>query len=123
MRSRYSAFVIGNATYIQKTLHPSKKKKDDEVQLKLSIDKTQWLSLNVIEAPHVAPLVDQGVVEFVAFFNEDGVHQLHERSNFIRENGDWYYTEGEILPPIKLKRNDSCYCGSGKKLKKCHSTV
>ncbi len=29
-------------------------------------------------------------------------------------------TENEIAPEIKPGRNESCWCGSGKKYKKCH---
>ncbi len=28
--------------------------------------------------------------------------------------------ENEIAPELKLGRNESCWCGSGKKYKKCH---
>ncbi|NEQ54934.1 MAG: zinc chelation protein SecC, partial [Leptolyngbya sp. SIO3F4] len=34
--------------------------------------------------------------------------------------GCWFYLDGEMLPPILPKRNQPCWCGSGKKFKHCH---
>jgi SEC-C motif-containing protein len=48
--------------------------------------------------------------------------QLHERSRFIKDQGRWFYLEGERLPPFIPKRNQPCWCGSGKKFKHCHGS-
>jgi len=61
----------------------------------------------------------EGVVEFAADYQGG---QLHERSRFLKEEGKWFYLNGDILPPVtaaKVGRNDPCPCGSGKKFKKC----
>ena len=34
--------------------------------------------------------------------NIGAVKQLHERSRFVQEGGQWFYVDGEILPPLKL---------------------
>tara|TARA_R110001583_G_scaffold785_5_gene7318 strand:+ start:1585 stop:2052 length:468 start_codon:yes stop_codon:yes gene_type:complete len=117
MRSRYSAFVIGNIAYLIKTLHPDKRQVDDEVILLQTIEQTQWLGLNIISHKTSD---NNATVEFVAFYDDEPTGQLHERSNFIKENMQWFYVNGEILSSLKLSRNDPCYCGSGKKIKKCH---
>lgn len=31
-----------------------------------------------------------------------------------------FFKEDEQAPAVKLGRNESCWCGSGKKYKKCH---
>lgn len=122
MRSRYTAFSQGNVPYLIATQHPSKRKPDDAQTLQTTIDQTTWLGLKIIKAPLPNPTATSGLVEFAAFYQTPtlGVAQLHERSAFIKENGQWYYLQGEILNPITLGRNDLCYCGSGKKYKKCH---
>jgi SEC-C motif-containing protein len=112
MRSRYSAFCTANADYLFATLHASVRQIDELEQLKNSLGNTQWLGLKII-----ASAAEQ--VEFVAFYQADKVEQLHERSNFICEDNRWFYTNGTHLPAIKLNRNDACYCGSLRKLKKC----
>jgi SEC-C motif-containing protein len=117
MRSRYSAFCDGNINYLSQTLAPEKRSKDDSTQLQQTIKTTQWCRLQVIKHNQKG---DQGQVEFVAFFTEHGkVGQLHELSEFVRRDNLWYYLNGVQLPLIKLQRNDPCWCGSGKKLKKC----
>lgn len=116
MRSRYSAFVMANIPYLIATLHIDKRQNDDEVVLLRTIKQQQWLGLKVIH--HKATGIN-ATVEFVAFYQQQSTGQLHERSHFIRENGLWFYVDGKILPPLKLSRNDLCFCGSGKKIKKC----
>jgi SEC-C motif domain protein len=59
-------------------------------------------------------------VEFAAFYKNSKIEQLHENSKFIYENGQWYYLDGILLDPIKITRNEPCWCGSIKKYKKCH---
>lgn len=117
MRSRYSAFVMGNIAYLIATLHPEKQRADDEIILRQTIEQTHWLGLNIISDNTSG---NTATVEFVAFYQDEPIGQLHERSHFIHENKQWFYVDGEILDPIKLSRNDPCFCGSGKKIKKCH---
>ena len=120
MRSRYTAFCQGDVDYLIATHHPDKQAKDERKQLENSIKKTSWLGLNVIDASRVQKHSKVAFVEFMAVFKTDEIHQLHERSKFIKIDGKWFYTEGEILPDIIPKRNENCWCGSGKKYKKCH---
>ncbi|MDJ0568913.1 MAG: SEC-C metal-binding domain-containing protein [Pleurocapsa sp. MO_192.B19] len=38
----------------------------------------------------------------------------------MKDNGQWFYVEGDILPGTVPKRHQPCWCGSGEKYKKCH---
>ena len=121
MRSRYTAFCLKNALYLVDTHHPSTCPKDLASSLLSTFDDTRWCSLRVLSSKVGG---QKGAVEFAAFYQASGVEeprQLRELSHFIKEEGRWYYLDGEHLPPIKLGRNDTCWCGSGKKLKKCHA--
>ncbi|TVZ37477.1 SEC-C motif-containing protein [Alteromonadaceae bacterium 2753L.S.0a.02] len=121
MRSRYTAFCLGKVDYLIETLHPAFRSPHDRAQIENAQHDHRWLALQVLKAPKSEG--NAGKVEFVAFVQAHGrpeVEQLHEDSEFVLENERWYYTEGEPLPPIKLGRNNPCWCGSGKKLKKCH---
>lgn len=117
MRSRYSAFCLGEVDYLLDTLHPSKRHPGEREALRESIETTQWLGLKVMDHKQAG---DRAEVEFVAFYEDAPFSQLHERSRFTREAGRWYYHDGLLLPAIKLGRNEPCFCGSGKKLKHCH---
>ena len=125
MRSRYSAFCREDSNYLLKTHHPKSRHSNEQGELKDSFANTVWLGLKVIRHTKQA---DKGVVEFAAWFREDArageaskaPGQMHERSNFLREDGQWYYVDGEQLAPYELPRNESCWCGSGKKYKRCH---
>lgn len=117
MRSRYSAFVMANITYLIATLQPDKRQADDEAVLRQTIEQTQWLGLRIINHQSME---HKATVEFIAFYQDGAIGQLHERSHFAQQDKQWFYVDGEILPAVKLSRNDLCFCGSGKKIKKCH---
>jgi SEC-C motif-containing protein len=119
MRSRYSAFVMANVAYLIATLQVDQRQYNDKDILRQTIEQQQWLGLAII---HHKSTGINATVEFVAFYQHQPTRQLHERSHFIKENGHWFYVDGEILPAVKLNRNDPCFCGSGKKIKKCHAT-
>ncbi len=120
VRSRYAAYVEENVTYLLKTWHVSTRPN--------SIDFTKlprWRSLVIINTGHGGIRDKQGTVEFKAFY-EEGLHLgvLHERSRFVRENGCWYYVDGNMpatdtFLSVNTGRNAPCPCGSGKKFKKC----
>lgn len=118
MRSRYSAFCQGQIDYLIATHHPSQRQGDERQTLAQTIATTQWVGLKVL---HSAQRGENGQVEFVAFYQRIGVvEQLHEKSEFVREAGRWFYLTGEILPPVTIGRNEPCWCGSGRKYKQCH---
>ena len=117
MRSRYSAFTLGKIDYLISTLHPNKCQADDKQTLAKTIEQTDWLGLKIISHQHIG---NNAAVEFIAFYQDDQISQLHEHSRFVKENDHWFYVDGKHLPDIKLSRNELCFCGSGIKFKKCH---
>jgi SEC-C motif-containing protein len=121
MRSRFSAFCRQNADYLLATLHIDKRAKESKKALLRSFGSTEWRSLRVIRSQQGRGGQRQGEVEFAAFYVDgDSSGQLHERSRFLFEDGQWFYIDGDMLPPISLARNETCWCGSGRKIKKCH---
>ncbi|MDO8286806.1 MAG: YchJ family metal-binding protein [Rhodoferax sp.] len=88
MRSRYSAYVLGLIDYLVATWHPSTAPGDLELQ------PVKWLGL---EVRHAASSGDVGVVEFVARCKISGrAERMHELSRFVREQGRWYYIDGQV---------------------------
>lgn len=116
MRSRYSAYVLKNEDYLLNSWHPSTRPES----LNLQNDTTQWQKLKIISAENES-------VHFAAFFTEEikGIKHvlcLSEKSLFIK-NTHWFYLEGTELKTIELTKNMLCPCQSGKKFKRCCSTV
>jgi len=91
MRSRYSAYVLGLVDYLLATWHPGTRPsaiEPDPPGLK-------WLGLEVKRAHRIDD--DHATVEFVARSRLAGrAHRLHETSRFVREQGRWFYLDGEI---------------------------
>ncbi len=92
MRSRYCAYVRGYADYLLATWHPSTRPE------RIDLDeepRPKWLGLQVKRQEMMGQ--DQAVVEFVARYRVAGRGQrMHEFSRFVRENGRWYYVDGEV---------------------------
>ena len=120
MRSRYTAYCQGNIDYLIATCHPTKRTLSDRLTLSKSVKNTTWLGLTIVDTDHGQPQDNEGVVEFVALYQAGEVGQLHERSRFTQQKGRWFYLEGDRLPPLEPKRNEPCWCGSGRKFKQCH---
>jgi len=120
MCSRYTAYVRGDESYLLQTWHASTR----PIQLELDDVSTggmQWLGLDIVS---VKAGDTEGRVEFIAHYRLNGRPEtLHETSRFLKENGQWYYFDGEIHvtenKSVKIARNAPCHCGSGKKYKRC----
>ncbi|HEX7764120.1 MAG TPA: YchJ family metal-binding protein, partial [Cellvibrio sp.] len=53
-----------------------------------------WLGLQILDTRAGGPTDEQGVVEFVAIFRQQGqVHQHHEVSLFKKSLGKWLYVD------------------------------
>lgn len=120
MRSRYTAFYQGNIAYLIATLAPDRRKSDDAQELAKSIKNTTWLGLTIINTQKGKKKDATGVVEFEAIYQINEPAQLHERSRFVKIDGQWFYVSGDLLPGTNPKPKELCWCRSGKKYKQCH---
>lgn len=94
MRSRYTAYTLLREDYVLSTWHgttrPEKPGLAEEAPSK-------WLGLQVKR--HEQKDADHARVEFVARYKISGrAFRLHEVSSFVREDGRWFYVDGEIEP-------------------------
>ncbi|MBY6062882.1 YchJ family protein [Pseudidiomarina sediminum] len=87
MRSRYSAFALELVDYLVATWHPS------TCPQPLTLEgNPKWLQLDIYGAEQQG---DKAQVHFCAYFQVDGEVGEHEEvSDFVRENGRWYYLSG-----------------------------
>lgn len=90
MRSRYTAYVTGNETYLLATWHPATRPASLELD---ASPRPQWLGLAVTS--HVSLDPPHATVEFVARYKINGrAFRLHETSRFERVDGRWLYVDG-----------------------------
>ena len=92
MRSRYTAYFMGNIDYIVETMKSPASDRFDPISARERANKIKWLELNVVNASHDK---NTGTVEFYASY-ADGqkTRVLHEISRFILEQGKWFYVSG-----------------------------
>ncbi|NJP35415.1 YchJ family protein [Micromonospora thermarum] len=93
MRSRYSAFAVGDAAYLLRSWHSSTR------PARLRLDPGErWTGLEVVDTERGGLFDTTGTVEFRAHYRERGrAGTLTERSRFVREDGRWVYLDGETL--------------------------
>ena len=126
MRSRYSAYVEHEIEYIINSCIQDENDKIDIDQTRSWSEGSKWLGLNILSTEKGGPTDTEGVVEFEASYEMDGLKEVHhERAKFKNQNGRWFYDEGNVTPKTVVRtgpkpgRNEPCACGSGKKYKHC----
>jgi SEC-C motif-containing protein len=126
MRSRYSAYAEHAVDYIVSTCDREGRDAIDVRQTRNWSERSRWLGLKILEVDKGGPQDQEGIVEFEASYEQDGLRDIHhERAKFKKKDGKWFYEEGDIVPKTvvrtgpKVGRNDPCPCGSGKKYKHC----
>jgi SEC-C motif-containing protein len=90
MRSRYSACATKNAAYLIATTHTSTRKDLKKKEIISWLENLHWTKLEILES-------SINSVTFNAYFEDN--HKIekvhHEKSNFIFENGNWFYVDRE----------------------------
>jgi len=127
MRARYSAYVMEQVQFVLDTTHPSQRDQYTENGIRRWSRNSEWIGLTILGTEAGTPEDENGTVEFVAEYFEKGRRQRHhEIAQFRREEGIWYFYDGQAPTPKtvvrtepKVGRNDPCPCGSGRKYKKC----
>jgi len=95
MRSRYTAFTQANETYLLATWHESTR----PMSLGFEADEpVTWLGLRIDRVEAGGAQDDRGLVCFVANWRVGGgrVQRLQECSRFVREQGRWFYVDGDV---------------------------
>jgi SEC-C motif-containing protein len=117
MRSRYTAFVLQHAQHIQSSWHMRTRPK----MLNFDDHPVIWLGLEIHGCRDGLAGDNNGTVDFTSSCLENGqLCKLWEVSQFLKEDGLWYYLQGECkVIKEKIARNSVCPCGSGQKFKRC----
>jgi SEC-C motif-containing protein len=123
MRSRYAAYVRGKIDYLVATHDEATRGALDVAAITAWSRDTVWAGLEIVTTERGGPSDDTGIVEFIARGTTRGTpFAQHERSQFRRREGRWFYVDGDprVRRPATPERNAPCPCGSGKKFKRCH---
>jgi SEC-C motif-containing protein len=94
MRSRYTAFVKNEMTYLQETTDPQTLGGIDENANREWAERAKFQKLEILNSEEKGT---KGVVEFKAYYaidGEDFVH--HEVSTFRKQAGEWFFKSGKI---------------------------
>ena len=95
MRSRYSAFAVGDAAYLLRTWHPSARPRTLELD-----PKCRWTRLAVLDTDGGKLFDAAGTVSFRAIYVLGRQrHMLAETSRFVREGKRWFY-----LGPVRFSQ-------------------
>jgi len=92
MRSRYTAFALGDAAYLRSSWHPATRPDRLEID-----DDLEWVRLDIADVEGGGKEDARGTVTFHAHWRqarsgERGV--LSETSRFRRIDGRWVYLDG-----------------------------
>lgn len=93
MRSRYTAFTLGDVLYLKNTMRGKALKNFNELEVKKWLERVTWLGLTVLKVRMKSPTVSY--VSFIARFkeNEEQTDSIREKSKFIKVDGKWYYID------------------------------
>jgi len=94
MRSRYSAFAVGDPAYLLATWHSTTRPGAVDLDPRI-----RWIGLELLGTTGGGLLAAEGTVEFRAHSVVDrAAGAQHEDSRFVREDGQWRYLDGVALP-------------------------
>jgi len=93
MKSRYSAYAVGDAGYIIKTTHPNnadyqqdnKRWKEDILDF---CKATEFLGLTIVD------FRERETEAFVTFYAQLSSGEMREQSRFLKSEGKWLYESG-----------------------------
>ena len=91
MRSRYTAYVLREEGYLKATWYGSSRPTEPLFENDHGF---KWIGLTVCNHEQDE---NWATVEFIARYKANGrAHRLHEISRFTRENGRWFYLDGQF---------------------------
>jgi SEC-C motif-containing protein len=93
MRSRYSAYVFKNESYLLATWYKTTR----PVALNFANEDIVWQRLEILQIKKGQRGDEKGRVNFKAYYIQNGQSQvLNENSRFKKVKGYWFYVDGAL---------------------------
>lgn len=94
MRSRYSAHALLAIDYLWDTWSPEQRLRSSKAEILQWAQSCDWLGLQILATQKGQAGDQEGTVEFIALFRQDGqLRQHHELSLFRKNLGKWLYVD------------------------------
>jgi SEC-C motif-containing protein len=129
MRARYSAYVVDNMSFVEKTQIQIEGEEFNKEEASQWAQSSEWKGLKIHNSSKGKASDQVGHIEFSAFYNDKKTNtalEHKEKSVFEKTSEGWKFKSGHVAGAMPIKRdegkvgrNDPCSCGSGKKYKKC----
>lgn len=92
MRSRYAAFTMAGGDYLIISHHSTTRRTQDQKAIEDWAKSVNWIRLEILATTRGKQEDEKGTVSFNAFYLEYGkIEVIHEKSAFVKENGNWMY--------------------------------
>lgn len=97
MRSRFTAFAVGDEAYLLRTWDPATRPASVDLDPQL-----RWYRLDIHHTTGGGPFEDWGTVDFTAHYKpapgtEAPRGTQRENSRFRRQDGQWFYLDGTLI--------------------------
>jgi SEC-C motif domain protein len=97
MRSRYSAYAMGEIEYLLKTIPLIDRKHFDMRAAKEWSQQSEWTGLEILSTKESANGT-KATIEFKAKFKVNDEEHVHaERAYFEKTQGRWFFLDGKLL--------------------------
>ncbi|MCR8670970.1 YchJ family protein [Agrococcus sp. HG114] len=90
MRSRFTAFALGDADWLLASWHPSTRPRSLELDPGI-----RWLRLDILSTAGGGPFDSEGTVVFEAHWVADGARGSMREASRFRRDRIWQYVDGE----------------------------
>lgn len=95
MRSRYTAFTLGDVEYLMKSWHPQTRNLSEKREIQNWAKSVRWIKLEIINTAGGQQGDMAGTVTFIAYYREKGkLKTIKEKSSFTIVDGYWVYVSG-----------------------------
>lgn len=92
MRSRYTAHILLAIDYLWNTWSPEERIRSSKHDILAWASSCDWLELRILDTQAGQPEDTEGLVRFIALFQQDGqLHEHHEMSVFEKTQQGWFY--------------------------------
>lgn len=126
VRARYTAFSLKNFDYVERT-HASEVRADfNRAEAERISEECVWEGLYIHKSRITEEEAEVEYAVRVKMSQKPVARGVLAR--FRKEQGLWCFVSSKPMAHIaqlkgpKIGRNESCFCGSGKKYKKCHGS-